>query len=98
MSYLNHVLQPGETVRYQGSVHWILYLPPIFLSVIGAVAAFTGPVGLIVATVCFVDVDQSVLGRLFNYGNVTIHGTGTTLEPFRGIDRPIEFRNQVTAT
>jgi len=145
VSYLNHVLQPGETVRYQGSVHWILYLPPIFLSVIGAVAAFTGPVGLIVATVCFavalvvalrawfirwtteiavtnlrviyaqgfiqrrsvevhmdkiesVDVDQSVLGRLFNYGNVTIHGTGTTLEPFRGIDRPIEFRNQVTAT
>lgn len=53
VSYLNHVLQPGETVRYQGSVHWILYLPPIFLSVIGAVAAFTGPVGLIVATVCF---------------------------------------------
>jgi uncharacterized membrane protein YdbT with pleckstrin-like domain len=45
-----------------------------------------------------VDVDQSVLGRLFNYGNVTIHGTGATLEPFRGIDRPIEFRNQVTAT
>jgi hypothetical protein len=28
---------------------------------------------------------------------VTIYGTGTTLEPLRDIDRPIEFRNQVTA-
>ena len=24
MSYLKHVLQPGETVRYRGSLHWIL--------------------------------------------------------------------------
>jgi uncharacterized membrane protein YdbT with pleckstrin-like domain len=45
-----------------------------------------------------VDVDQSVLGRLLNYGNVTIHGTGTTLEPLRNVDRPIEFRNEITAT
>jgi uncharacterized membrane protein YdbT with pleckstrin-like domain len=40
-----------------------------------------------------VDVDQSVLGRLFDYGDVTIHGTGTTLEPLRDVDRPIAFRN-----
>ena len=53
MSYLKHVLQPGETIRYQGSVHWILYLPPIFLSVIGVVAAATGPVGLMIAAGCF---------------------------------------------
>jgi uncharacterized membrane protein YdbT with pleckstrin-like domain len=145
VSYLKHVLQPGETVRYQGSVHWILYLPPIFLSVIGVVAAATGPVGLMIAAGCFaialilalrawfirwtteiavtdlrviyaqgfiqrrsvevnmdkiesVDVDQSVLGRLLNYGTVTIHGTGTTLEPLRNVDRPIEFRNEITAT
>ncbi|MGA7544909.1 MAG: PH domain-containing protein [Methyloceanibacter sp.] len=45
-----------------------------------------------------VDVNQSVLGRLFNYGTVTIHGTGTTLESLRDIDRPIEFCNQVTAS
>src|SRR5262249_49574511 len=23
LSYIKHVLQPGETVRYQGSTHWI---------------------------------------------------------------------------
>ncbi len=44
-----------------------------------------------------VDVDQTALGRLLDYGDVTIHGTGTTLEPLRDVDRPIEFRNQVTA-
>ena len=31
MSYIKHVLQPGETVRYQGSVHWVLYVPAILL-------------------------------------------------------------------
>jgi uncharacterized membrane protein YdbT with pleckstrin-like domain len=44
-----------------------------------------------------VDVDQSMLGRLFNYGDVTIHGTGTTLEPLRDVDRPIALRNKITA-
>lgn len=44
-----------------------------------------------------VDVDQTVLGRIFNYGDATIMGTGTTHEPLRNVDRPIEFRNEVTA-
>jgi len=44
-----------------------------------------------------VDVDQSIMGRAFNYGDVTIRGTGQTFEPFRQIDRPIDFRNEVTA-
>jgi uncharacterized membrane protein YdbT with pleckstrin-like domain len=44
-----------------------------------------------------VDVDQSVLGRIFDYGDVTIMGTGTTHEPLRNVDRPIAFRNEVTA-
>ncbi|MGA7544910.1 MAG: hypothetical protein WBW08_03650 [Methyloceanibacter sp.] len=53
MSYIKHVLQPGEIIRYQGSVHWILYLPPLFLAVVGAVAAAFGPQGFIVAAICF---------------------------------------------
>ena len=36
-----------------------------------------------------VDVDQTLLGRLFDYGDVTIHGTGTAYEPLRAVDRPI---------
>jgi uncharacterized membrane protein YdbT with pleckstrin-like domain len=40
-----------------------------------------------------VDVDQTVMGRILDYGDVTIRGTGTTLEPIREVDRPIAFRN-----
>ena len=150
MSYIRNVLQPGETIRYQGSVHWVLYLPAIGLAFVSvAIAAVSSimswPYGWISAAACLllglllavrawfirwmteiavtdrrviyargfiqrhsvevhmdkiesVDVDQTVFGRLLDYGDVTIHGTGTTLEPLRAVDRPIEFRNQVTAS
>ena len=145
MSYIQQVLQPGETIRYQGSVSWVLYLAPLALAIAGVVAAVTGPVGWMIGAICFavaliltlrawfirwtteiavtnlrviyakgfiqrrsveihmdkvesVDVDQSVLGRVFNYGTVMVRGTGATLEPFRDIDRPIDFRNQVVAS
>jgi uncharacterized membrane protein YdbT with pleckstrin-like domain len=42
-----------------------------------------------------VDVDQSVLGRLFGYGTVTIRGTGEAVEPLRDIADPIDFRNAI---
>ena len=30
-SYVDNVLQPGETVRYTGTLHWIIFLPAIVL-------------------------------------------------------------------
>jgi uncharacterized membrane protein YdbT with pleckstrin-like domain len=42
-----------------------------------------------------VDVDQSVLGRMFGYGTVTIRGTGEAVEPLRDIADPIAFRNAI---
>jgi uncharacterized membrane protein YdbT with pleckstrin-like domain len=45
-----------------------------------------------------VNVDQSIMGRIFNYGTVLIHGTGGDLEPLRNIAGPIELRNHVTAS
>ena len=44
-----------------------------------------------------VDVDQSILGRLFNYGDITIRGTGETMELLRTIDHPLDLRNHITA-
>ena len=44
-----------------------------------------------------VDVDQTLLGRLFNYGNVTIRGTGSSFEIFRTVDAPLKLRSTVTA-
>jgi hypothetical protein len=43
VSYITHVLQPGETIRYQGSVRWILYLQALLLALVGAVASLLGP-------------------------------------------------------
>jgi len=48
-------------------------------------------------TVESVDVDQSILGRMLNYGDITVRGTGVGIEPLHNIDAPLEFRNQVTA-
>jgi len=44
-----------------------------------------------------VDVAQTILGRLLNYGDITIRGTGETIETLRMIDHPLEYRNHVTA-
>lgn len=43
-----------------------------------------------------VQVDQSILGRLLDYGTVVITGTGAGLEALSGIARPIELRNSIT--
>jgi uncharacterized membrane protein YdbT with pleckstrin-like domain len=42
-----------------------------------------------------VDVEQSILGRLFGYGSVTVRGTGEAVEPLRDIADPIPFRNAI---
>ena len=44
-----------------------------------------------------VDVDQSILGRIMNYGDILIRGVGVGIEPLKNIDAPIAFRNHVTA-
>ena len=44
-----------------------------------------------------VDVDQSVLGRIFDYGTVLVRGTGGSLEPMQSINDPLRFRSHITA-
>ena len=44
-----------------------------------------------------VDVDQTLVGRLFNYGNITIRGTGSSFETLSKIDAPLKLRTTVTA-
>jgi uncharacterized membrane protein YdbT with pleckstrin-like domain len=43
-----------------------------------------------------VDVEQSVLGRILNYGNVIVKGTGTGFEPLKTVSDPIALRNHIT--
>jgi uncharacterized membrane protein YdbT with pleckstrin-like domain len=44
-----------------------------------------------------VDVDQTLIGRIFDYGNVTIRGTGSSFEKLRMIDSPLKLRTTVSA-
>jgi uncharacterized membrane protein YdbT with pleckstrin-like domain len=44
-----------------------------------------------------VDVDQSILGRIFGFGTITVRGTGGSLEPIRMIGDPLVFRSHITA-
>lgn len=42
-----------------------------------------------------VDVDQSVMGRILDYGDILIRGVGVGMEPLKNIGSPIEFRNHL---
>jgi uncharacterized membrane protein YdbT with pleckstrin-like domain len=42
-----------------------------------------------------IGVDQGILGRMLDYGTLTVTGTGGTKEPFPNIADPLEFRRQV---
>jgi uncharacterized membrane protein YdbT with pleckstrin-like domain len=149
-SYVQKVLQPGESILHQAKLSWVMYLPGVFVLigagvVFGLTRAIVGPawwadiISLIIAAIGLylvaaewferwtteititdrrvifkrgfirrdtiemslekvesVDVNQSLLGRLFDYGNVTIRGTGTGFAPLRSIDSPLEFRSHVT--
>ena len=44
-----------------------------------------------------VDVNQSILGRLLNYGDVTVLGVGEGKETISTIASPLVFRNYITA-
>jgi uncharacterized membrane protein YdbT with pleckstrin-like domain len=44
-----------------------------------------------------VDVNQSILGRILNYGDVTILGVGEGKETIRMIASPLAFRSFITA-
>jgi Bacterial PH domain len=149
MRYTDHILQPGETVAYTTTLHWVVYLPAIGLWLLafhcldGGWRSWSGShhwshlsahwsasvfpsapgfgagqrrfdvtnrrivykrgfirrhtVEMNMDKVESVDVDQSILGRMLNYGDITIRGTGVGIEPLHNIDVPLEFRNQVTA-
>ncbi|HJT20693.1 MAG TPA: PH domain-containing protein [Nitrospira sp.] len=44
-----------------------------------------------------IGVEQTLWGRLFNYGTLYVTGTGSTREIFPGIHAPLEFRKAIEA-
>jgi uncharacterized membrane protein YdbT with pleckstrin-like domain len=43
-----------------------------------------------------VDVEQSVPGRILDYGDVIVRGAGSGIEPIRKVAAPLEVRNHIT--
>jgi uncharacterized membrane protein YdbT with pleckstrin-like domain len=40
-------------------------------------------------------INQSMMGRMLDYGDVLVVGTGSSLEPLRGICEPLELRRKL---
>jgi uncharacterized membrane protein YdbT with pleckstrin-like domain len=47
MSYVQHVLQPGEQVRHVSSIHWIVYWPGAAVALLAVVAFWLGDTRLL---------------------------------------------------
>ncbi len=78
---------------------WIRYKTTEFAVTDRRIIAKTGlisrsTVELFLDKVEALHVDQSVPGRMLDFGTITIRGTGTTLEPIRNISAPLELRKQ----
>jgi uncharacterized membrane protein YdbT with pleckstrin-like domain len=148
VGYVERHLLPDERVVYKTRLHWVLYLPPLLLTVVGvvlavvlswvpdprwlwyggAVVAAAGVVWwltrwievrtsefavtsvrlifkvglvarytteLLLAKVESISVTQSLSGRMLNYGDLTVTGTGGAREIFACVNDPVGFRNQV---
>jgi uncharacterized membrane protein YdbT with pleckstrin-like domain len=151
VSYYQKVMQTGETLRYSGRLHWIIYRTPLIMCLLGVASGvvYIGAAdndqrnGWLIASVLLflaalltflpvwfqrltteivvtnrrviykrgwisrrteemnvskietVDVNQSVLGRILGYGNVSIRGVGSSWEPLSQIASPIDLRNAV---
>lgn len=44
------------------------------------------------------NIDQSILGRIFGFGTLTINGTGGGKTPIPNIDSPLDFRREAMET
>ena len=50
---------------------------------------------LLIRQVEAISVDQSLMGRIFNFGTITLTGTGGVRETFQNISNPLEFRRSI---
>ena len=85
---------------FRGFVHWVELRTSEFavtttrvIFKVGLVARYTTE--LLLSKVESIAVQQSLTGRILDYGDLTVIGTGGTREVFRRVRDPITFRNYV---
>ena len=42
-----------------------------------------------------INIKQSILGRILNYGSISITGRGNALMLFKDVDSPVEIRKKI---
>jgi len=148
VSYVDRHLLPNERVIYRTRLHWILFVRPVFVTLVGlsltvalgaltrmewvwylslvvilgglgwcgvhAIELFTSEFAVTTTRLIFkvgivarytmelllgkvesIGVQQKLLGRLLNYGDLVVTGTGGAREIFTRVHDPIGFRNHV---
>jgi uncharacterized membrane protein YdbT with pleckstrin-like domain len=148
VSYVDRHLLPNERVVYRTRLHWILFVRPVFVTLVGlsltvalgaltrmewvwylslvvilgglvwggihAIELFTSEFAVTTTRLIFkvgivaryttelllgkvesIGVQQKLLGRLLNYGDLVVTGTGGAREVFPRVHDPIAFRNHV---
>ena len=78
---------------------WIIYRSTEFAVTDKRLIAKTGVISrntteMFLDKVESLNVDQTIPGRILNFGTVTIRGTGSTTEPIRRISAPHELRRR----
>ena len=142
MSYVESVIQPGETLLATGKTHWFVYVGPGFWILVAAVLLVVAPwiIGAVLAVLALIylakawlysfstelavtskrviakfgfirrstvelrhdkvesmQVEQSILGRIFDFGSIVITGSGGTHAPIPYIAHPLQFRSVALA-
>jgi uncharacterized membrane protein YdbT with pleckstrin-like domain len=148
VSYVDRHLLPNERVVYRTRLHWILFVRPVFVTLVAlsvtvaigalarmewvwylsllvilggliwngihAIELFTSEFAVTTTRLIFkvgivaryttelllgkvesIGVQQKLLGRLLNYGDLVVTGTGGVREVFPRVHDPIAFRNHV---
>jgi uncharacterized membrane protein YdbT with pleckstrin-like domain len=154
LGYIETILEPGERITYRAYLHWIIYVRPGWVmligvllilyaantvtgdqdtakafAVVGFILSLLGTLGILIAAISrwtteiavtnqrvilkrglirrdtieinmpkveSVDVRQSILGRLLNYGTVIVRGTGGSTNPLTTVAEPLPLRRAVT--
>lgn len=83
-----------------GAVHYVELMTSEFavttarvIFKVGLIARYTTE--LLLTKVESIGVNQSLAGRVFNFGDLTVIGTGGTREVFQRVRDPVGFRNHV---
>jgi len=54
-------------------------------------------VEMLLSKVESIEVNQGIVGRMFDYGDIVVIGTGATKEPFKDVSAPLALRQAVQA-